>query len=223
MKDDERMDRRISELARDLNAPPPTPRAEMWERIRAERAARRRPDVVPLKNRTRWVGWAVGLAATLALGVALGRLSMRPGNLADTPVATGAMEGAAGEATNPPAAYRVATAEHLGRVETFLTVFSADAPDGRRLSNADFETSARQLLRRTRMLRQSPVVANDVALRALLDDVEFVLLQIASFAQVGDERELDFVEQGITERSVMLRLRSALPNVPERATVGGSL
>jgi hypothetical protein len=73
------------------------------------------------------------------------------------------------------------------------------------------------------MLRESPVTANDVALRGLLDDVEFVLLQIASYSQAGDERELGFVEQGITERSVMLRLRSAVPAGPEPRTVGGSL
>jgi hypothetical protein len=120
------------------------------------------------------------------------------------------------------AAYRVATAEHLGRVETFLTVFTADAPGGR-LSTADFEPPARQLLRRTRILQRSPVTSDDVALRALLDDVEFVLLQIAAFAQAGGDQELDFVEQGINERSVMLRLRSVLPSGPEPRTVGGSL
>jgi hypothetical protein len=220
MKDDELLDTRIRDLARGVNAPPPTPRAEMWERIQEERAARRRRNVVPLRRRARWVGWAVGLAATLALGVGLGRLSMR--SEPTTPLA-GVPEAANGAEEGMPAAYRVATAEHLGRVETFLTVFSAEAPGGRRLTNADFEMPARQLLRRTRMLRESPLVTDDVALRALLDDVEFVLLQIAAFAQVGDERELDFVEQGITERSVMLRLRSTLPSMPARAMVGGSL
>ena len=218
MKDDERIDERIRELARGLNEPPPTPRAEMWERIRAERAARR-PAVVPIRNRTRWVGWAIGLAATLALGVALGRLSRQP--VVTTPIAV-APEPTTGAGTEIPAAYRLATAEHLDQVETFLTVFSAEAPGGR-LANADFEMPARQLLRRTRMLRESPAAAGDAVLRGLLDDVEFVLLQITAYAQVGDEQELDFVEQGITERSVMLRLRSAQPGVPGQRTVGGSL
>jgi hypothetical protein len=219
MNDDERLDARIRDLARDLNAPPPTPRAEMWARIQAERAARSRPAAAPLKGRIRWVGWAVGLAAALAIGVALGRLSMR---VDVTPPTASAPEATSPAEEGIPAAYRIATAEHLGQVETFLTVFSAEAPNGR-LGNADFEMPARQLLRRTRMLRESPVAANDVALRGLLDDVEFVLLQIAAYVQVGDERELDFVEQGITERSVMLRLRSAMPTMPERGTVGGSL
>jgi hypothetical protein len=219
MKDDERLDTTIRELAGGLHVPPPTPRAEIWERVQAERAARRQRPSGRLSGRVRWVGWAVGLAATLALGVALGRLSMRPE--AGSPVAAG-LEVAPDEGDLIPAAYRLATAEHLGRVETFLTVFTAEAPGGR-LATADFELPARQLLRRTRVLQRSPVTTDDVALRALLDDVEFVLLQIAAFAQVGDGQELGFVEQGINERSVMLRLRSALPSGPERRTVGGSL
>jgi hypothetical protein len=218
MKDDERLDTVIRELAAGLHVPTPTPRAEIWERVQAERAARRRPAGV-LAGRIRWVGWGVGLAATLALGVGLGRLSMRPDTV--TTVAAGP-ELPPDEIDATPAAYRVATAEHLGRVEAFLTVFGADAPRGR-LATADYELPARQLLRRTRVLQRSPLTTDDVALRALLDDVEFVLLQIASFAQVGDDQELDFVEQGINERSVMLRLRSALPSGPERRTVGGSL
>jgi hypothetical protein len=219
MKDDERLDTRIRDLAGGLNAPPPTPRAEIWERIQAERAVRSQRPAGRLSGRVRWVGWAVGLAATLAVGVALGRLGMQPETV--IPVAA-APDVVTDGVQAVPAAYRLATAEHLGRVETFLTVFASEAPGGR-LATADLELPARQLLRRTRILRQSPVTADDVALRALLDDVEFVLLQIASFAQVGDDQELDFVEQGMNERSVMLRLRSALPSGPERRATGGSL
>jgi hypothetical protein len=126
----------------------------------------------------------VGLAATLALGVALGRLSMQPE--AVVPVAA-APDAVADGVAAIPAAYRLATAEHLGRVETFLTVFTSEAPGGR-LATADLELPARQLLRRTRILRQSPVTADDVALRALPDDVELVAADRA-FAQVGDEQE----------------------------------
>jgi hypothetical protein len=220
MSDDEQLDTRIRDVAGTLNVPPPTPRAEIWERMRAERAVRRERPAGRLSGRVRWVGWAIGLAATLALGVALGRLSMRPETA--TPVAAVPEPEVVDGPDGIPAAYRLATAEHLGRVETFLTVFTAEAP-GDRLTTADFELPARQLLRRTRILRQSPVTADDVGLRALLDDVEFVLLQITAFAHAGDARELDFVEQGINERSVLLRLRSAMPSGPERRMVGGSL
>ena len=176
MREDERLDTKIREMAGGLSTPPATPRAEMWERIQAERALRRRPE--RRAGRVRWVAWTVGLAATLAVGVALGRLSMRsdtPGPLAVAP------DTGTGEAQGVAVAYREATAEHLGRVETFLTVFNAEAPRPD-VHAADFELPARQLLLRTRLLRQSPVTAEDVALRGLLDDVELVLLQIMTFA-----------------------------------------
>lgn len=217
MKDDERLDTQIRDLAGGLNAPPPTPRDAIWARIQAERAGRPRKSE-PGTGRLRWVVRTVGIAATLALGVALGRLSMRGGTSAPVAVVPDTASGPAGE----PAAYRVAATEHLGRVETFLTVFNAEAP-AEVARASDFEAPARQLLLRTRLLRQSPVVADDPALRALLDDVELILLQIANFAQAGDARELDFVEQGINERSVMLRLRSAVPDTPQWRNAGGTL
>jgi hypothetical protein len=217
MKDDERLDSSIRELAGGLNVPPPTPRDEIWARIQAERA--RRPRKLEAgTGRLRWVVRTVGVAATLALGVALGRLSMRGGT--STPVA--AAPDTASVPSGESAAYQVAATEHLGRVETFLTVFNADAPTEMARAS-DFEAPARQLLLRTRLLRQSPAAANDATLRALLDDVELILLQIASFARAGDARELDFVEQGINERSVMLRLRSAAPAASQWRNTGGAL
>jgi hypothetical protein len=219
MKDEEKMDAAIRELASEYRRPPETPRDQMWARIRAERSDRAR--VVPSPRRVGWTVWAVGLAAMLVIGVALGRFTApelgRPEVAAGPDSVNGAMM-----ADAVPAAYRVATSEHLSRVETFLTVFSGGVEAGN-VGGADLERPARQLLRRTRLLRESPVASDDVVLRALLDDVEFVLLQIASYARVGDEDELGFVEQGINQRSVLLRLRSAMPSAPARAASGGAL
>jgi len=216
MTDDDRFDSKIRHLAREVHVPPPTPREEIWERVQAQRAAGRLQSSRWFAGRMRWIVWATGAAALLALGVALGRLSMRP-----AATSTAALPAPTNEVETQSAAYRLATAEHLSRVETFLTVFTTEAPAGA-LGTDDLEQSARQLLRRTRTLRQSPAIAGDVALETLLDDVEFVLLQIAAFARAGDGDELHFVEQGINDRSVMLRLRSALPSANERRTLGGS-
>lgn len=217
MTDDDRLDGKIRDLARGVHVPPPTPRDEIWGRVQANRAARREQPAGRFVGRARWMVWAAGAAAVLALGVALGRLSMR----SETAPAIASGPGPTERAGAGSAAYELATAEHLSRVETFLTVFTSEAAGGE-LAADDLEVPARQLLRRTRMLQQSPAIAEDVTLRTLLDDVEFVLLQITALSTMGDGQELDFVEQGINERSVMLRLRSALPSVPERRTVGGS-
>lgn len=97
MNDDKRTpEERIAAAARDLyNAPSETPREEMWRAIEArltENAAAgstdsAAPDVVQLRSRdraaghrpTRRLGWWIGIAAALVIGLGIGRLSMRSG------------------------------------------------------------------------------------------------------------------------------------------------
>lgn len=69
----DRLDAMIRGAARDLDVPPATPREAMWARIEAAR----RPAVIPLRPRRSWPRWAVGLAAVLALGIGIGRWTMR--------------------------------------------------------------------------------------------------------------------------------------------------
>ena len=88
MTDDE-LDERIRRAARGYNAPPETPREEMWARIaEARRAHASTPTdeapatpsearVIPLR-RWRLVGLAAAAAAILAVGVGIGRVSTGP-------------------------------------------------------------------------------------------------------------------------------------------------
>jgi hypothetical protein len=220
MNDAERLDAAIREQAEGYHRPPETPREAVWARIQAEREARRLAPVPARPGRVQWLAWAAGIAALLAVGIALGRLTAprTPVEMAAAP------ESSVADPLVPtgPDAYQVAATDHLSRVETFLTVFRGEVDAGR-VGEAEMEMPARQLLRRTRLLRASPAARDDVILRALLDDIEFVLLQIASYAQVGDERELRFVEQGLNQRSVLLRLRTAMPSPPARTASGGAL
>lgn len=217
MTDDEKVDGMIRKLAEGYNQPPETPRAELWERIADARARRRKPARSgEARTRLRWVVWATGLAATLVMGVAIGRFTAGGGSETVQPPPTVAA------ANGPvPAAYRVAVGDHLNRVETFLAVFSADA-GGTSARNGDLEQPVRQLLQQTRLLRGSPA-GQDVALGALLDDIELVLVQIAAYAEAGDTEDLGFIEQGIKDRSVLLRLRAARPGRAERLAMGGTL
>ena len=98
--DGDKLDDIISEAAREYNRAPEAPRAEMWERIQAGRsrnvstpvtplgrtatgdnhAPSSRPDIVPIQDaRRRKIWWAAGLAATLLLGIGIGRISMNAG------------------------------------------------------------------------------------------------------------------------------------------------
>jgi hypothetical protein len=110
MDESDRLDDMIDEAAREYNRAPETPSAEMWARIQAGRTrrgaipvapvtsqapatqlhgtrptdgeAQSRPDIVPIHvTRRRPMWWAAGLAATLMLGVAIGRMSLQKGGV----------------------------------------------------------------------------------------------------------------------------------------------
>ncbi len=86
MTNDDRFDDLLQQAAREHNQPPDTPRAEMWSAITAARAAGANaaappaevllPDVriIPLVRRDRRaLAWIAALAASLLLGVVIGR------------------------------------------------------------------------------------------------------------------------------------------------------
>jgi hypothetical protein len=200
---DDRLDERIHETAREYNPPPETPREEMWARIAEARRARaaapaaprQETRVLPLRRR-QWAGLAAAAAAILAVGVGIGRRTVVP----EAPIA-------AVQSTNA-AAYRLATQEHLGQSEAFLTLFRASFADlgDYRLASA----SARQLLGTNRLLLDSPA-AVDPRTRLLLEDLELVLAEIAQLSPSSRSEDLDLIRDGIEQGDVMPRLRTAVP------------
>jgi hypothetical protein len=218
---DDRFDDQLRQAARGYNAPPETPRDEMWERIvalRAERAEAQKaestekadtePRVLsfPSFRRSTFhrVSLAAGIAALLALGIGLGRMTAPPQNSpAPTVVATQTAP-RAGEV-----AYRLAATEHLSQSETFLTLFRASVRQG---GNEQLASStARQLLATNRLLLDSPA-ATDNRTRLLLQDLELVLAQIAQLSGRPSTPDLDFITSGLDESGVMSRLRTAVPS-----------
>ncbi len=222
---DEKFEEFLQEAAQAYNRPPEPPREEMWSRIREAR------EVVPIegagRRRTaRWVRWGTGIAAVLALGVALGRLTAPgPREVAietDAPAA-GVVPGAEGGGPTLPSAardaqasraVRLATTRHLNESEAFLTLFRAQASQGR----VDNTTTmrAKQLLSSTR-LRLDSRAAKDPQLRDLLQDLELVLAQIARLDAtdgVTDAAEREFCDQGIEQKQLLPRLRTTLAERP---------
>ncbi len=210
----EGLDERIRAAAGDYHRPPETPREAMWDRIRS---ARDSGELVRVRERRarRWTVWGAGIAAVLALGIAIGRLSA-PGAAGSTGgVAAGAPPTAVGTTAGErpgtvassaaDAAYRMAAAGHLYRVEAFLTQFRSEARSGR--VDPDLRAPARQLLSNTRLLLASPA-ANDPSLRTVLDDVELVLAQIAGYSADPSRENLRFIDDGIEQRGVLLELRT---------------
>ena len=205
---DDRFEQWLRDAARDYHRPPATPREELWSRIAAARAARRQ-QIVVIRPVLRW---GVGIAAVLALGVAIGRWST-------TSSPTTAVVAGTGERTST-FVYQLAAAQYLSRTEALLTGFRAEIHGG--APTAQFSVQARDLLCTTRLMLDSPA-ARDVRLKNLLEDLELVLAQIAQLRSSGDREDVQSINQGLDQRSVLLRLRTANPAGPGPVRTQGAL
>ena len=198
---------RVLAVAREYHDPLPTPRV-----IAAERQRR-----VQVRRRGLPIRWGLALAAVLVLGVAIGRWTMGGRG----PVASGAT-GATG-ATGAPSdvAYQVAAAQYLTRTEVLLTDFRTESKAGR--LEPRFVVAARDLLTTTRLMLDCPA-AKDPHTKALLEDLELVLAQITQLpAEPGRKNEMDLINRGMDQHSVLTRLRTATPAGPAAARAQGAL
>jgi hypothetical protein len=132
--EDSRFDEILREAAQDYNRPPGTPRELMWNRIEARREAgreRRDAGVIPMRRPTHrhWLRWGVGIAAALALGFGLGRMSGDRGRGVPRSIAVAGRPAAqrpdSGAARAPSAALPAVSAENAARSSAHSTVSSA--------------------------------------------------------------------------------------------------
>lgn len=188
----------------DVDPVPPTPREEMWANIEQQRRFRKntRVRVMP---RT-WASWGVGLAAMLALGIGIGRLTTtRQQPPSGSPVAS------APSAVNRTA-YSLAVSDHMTKAEVLLTSFRSQ-PDS--ALDPEIAIWARDLLSNTRLLLDSPA-ADDPRTAMLLEDLELIIAQIARLSAPSSE-ETEIIEEGIEKTAVLSRLRATKPAGPAAA------
>jgi len=212
MREEDRFHELLQRTIRELE-PPPAPRDEMWARIADERAARRagapaQPDVIPFRRRLArpWLVWGMALAATLMIGIGLGRMSIITSSASNTTVATGnEPAGDAIIADSIPVPYRLAATQHLQRTEALLTSLSVDAGA---TGVGEVSTWARELLTDTRLLLASPA-SQDPELLRLLEDLELVLAQLSAIPSARAKQEVELIQNGINQSDVLLRLRAA--------------
>ena len=217
MTEDE-LDERTREALRGYRVAPEPPLDEMWDAI-AERHFG--APVVALADREhargraprRWrlgaPSWAVliaGMAATLILGIAVGRVSRGV-----APVVAIAPEGVYDYWTANAEPYRDATTEYLGQTVALLTALPAAARDGQ--PDARFVTQAGDLLSTTRLLLDSPAAASDPRLKSLLEDLELVLAQLSRLPSEHGRTELNLIKEALVQREVVPRLRSAVVSI----------
>ncbi len=202
MHDDDKFTDWLRDAAQTYHSPRPTPREEMWARIAAERQ-RRAARVIELRP---WLRWTLAAAALVVLGIGIGRWTAHP----ETTDSAGGSD----------VVYQVAATQYLSRTEAFLTDFRADLRAGR--TDARLAGQARDLLATTRLMLDSPA-ADDPHRRALLEDLELVLVQISQLESGRSARDADLITQGMDQRNVLPKLRSAIPSGPVPVRTEGVL
>lgn len=214
---EDRLDALLRDVAKDYNTPPATPKAEIWERVSAARrsggqAAGGTEGVVPLRPAFRptsrpTLRVLVGIAALLALGVAVGRITApsRPGAAAAG--APASLSAAPSRVERGELAQELVTVQHLGQVESFLTEFNTQK------AAQDFVPQAQELLSTTRLLLDSKRLT-DSRTRKLLEDLELVLVQIATLDPKDRREDLNSIADGLAQSHLRTRLRNAIPTGP---------
>jgi hypothetical protein len=213
---DEKFEQFLQREARSYNEPPAgVPRDEMFAAITAARATAAASGLREGGSRKAGsprarLAW-IGMAATLAIGVAIGKygFTRRDATGPAALVTNTSSRANALPADSNAGTYAVAAAEQLARAEALLTAYSASGAK----SGVDKQLSgwARDILANTRLLLDSPA-ADDPARRRLLRDLELVLVQMVQRSPAdGAADERSQIDRSLERTQVLPRLRSALP------------
>ena len=206
--EEERLDQVLSALPRDFNDPPPPPLEEMWTVIEAAHFNSRAST--PVKTRNRSLAPWLAAAATLVLGIGIGRSlptgEESPAQRSASVAPTGEDPAAREDASPAVDAYRDQASQYLGQTAALLISLPAAGEDDQ--SDARFAGKASDLLVTTRLLMDSPA-AQDPKLRGLLEDLELVLVQIARLRVERNRSDLDLIHQTVEQADVISRLNSA--------------
>ena len=201
---DEHLDKLI-DTARGSYRVAPEPQLDvMWAAIDAELSGTpTRWQVV--RRSTRWGIVGLAAAATLAVGVGLGRwsaTSATPAALASAPATRGVRA-----ATDVGEPLQRETSNYLGATEVLLRDLQDSTASG------SYANQASTLLVTTRLLLDSPA-ASDRRLKDLLEDLEMVLAQIATLrgqdTAPRNAADLQMIRSALANRDLVPRLRTAV-------------
>ncbi len=214
----------VNALKAGYNPPPPTPAEEMWGAIESAISAGSTPGsgdvpVVPIATRSGgrrgrlpgWVGLAAAAGLALLIGVGIGRRTAPEGttapSVAEAPATAESVRGQ-GNAT--------AAARHVGDIEPLLRQVRAELRRGGGL-DGQIGLWSRDLLRTTRLLMDRDPESVSPGMRRLLEDLEFVLVQVRVLAEGGlpAERlreELELLDEELESTNVFPRIQAFAPN-----------
>ena len=182
----------------DLEPVPAPPKEVMWAQIDQARRFSRKAERTT--SRRVWINWSVGLAAMLAVGIGIGRMTAREQIVPVQNPQVAVNEGVRPNRTT----YQVAVAQHLNKADALLTSFRTQPAET--TPDPQLAMFARDLLTSTQLLLDSPA-GDDPKVAALLADLELILAQIAR-TTVASPEERAIIQDGLNKTAVLPRLRA---------------
>ena len=225
---DDRFDDLMRDAAATYRRPPEPPLDEMWTAIEREMreagagsgereagAGSGKRQLIPQRFFPLSSSRIPLIAATLLIGIGIGRGSAAIGKHDTPPAATPlAVAGTTSPSTQSDTAfaepYQLATTKYLGETAALLIALPSEVKAGR--ADEQFVSRAGELLTTTRLLLDSPA-ASDQSMRTLLEDLELVLAQVVHLQNDRGRAALDLINQALEQRDVLPRLRSAVADI----------
>jgi hypothetical protein len=214
---DDRFDELMRDAERTFRTPPQADFDAMWKSIEAAHfggpAARPGAGMERRGFRLLSSRW-VGIAATLVVGIGVGRASTMVGHKM-TPAAAPTLAVVEPMPSSRPDTalarpVELETSRYLGQTAALLIALPSDVKNGQAAEQVALR--AGDLLTRTRLLMDSPA-ANDPQMRSLLEDLELVLMQVARLQGTGSRVDLDIINRALQQRDVIPRLRTAVADI----------
>jgi hypothetical protein len=201
MMDDKQLDKLLADAERSYRVPPDAPLDAIWSRVDtelfAEKSARRAPG---------WRTFAGAIAATLVLGVLIGRTTASRENSLSFALKQTATP--AQLASNTAAApYQRTMQEFLGSTAVLIAALPANGRPG--TNDTRIAEQARALLGTARLLLDSPL-GREQRTKDLLEDLELVLAQVARLQSQRPGEALTMINEALEERDVVPRIRTAV-------------
>jgi hypothetical protein len=219
---EDQFDKLMRDAADTFRRPPEPPIDEMWAAIEARAGFGSETPASPIgliapiqaRRRSSIPSW-VGIAATLVIGIGIGRGSSSIGRevIAKPPVVVATNEQSSTIPRNDPALdrpYEVEASQYLGQTAALLTSLPSEVRSGR--TDEQFSNRATDLLARTRLLIDSPA-AKEPAMHDLLEDLELVLAQVVRLRSNASRADLDIINRALEQRDVIPRLRTAVADI----------
>jgi hypothetical protein len=201
---DHRLNELLDDAARTYRVPPEPDLAAMWAEVEKQAFDGRSRRHGAWPHSPSWRLFTMAIAASLVVGVGLGRMAMK--TTAGAPSVAVVPDSVTPSRSSLPAGYDRTATELLAQTVILLATLPAQSSRG---ADVRFASQATELLTTTRLLLDSPA-ASDARFKDLLQDLELILAQIARLKSGRGNEELQLITDAVETRDVVPRIHSAV-------------